>query len=73
MAERAVALDASASRLDTLAYAYYRHGAYSEAEQAILRAITLEPENAAYKDRLAEDPKGDGGYERMMIAFAVRP
>ena len=52
LAERAVALDANASRLDTLAYAYYRHGAYSEAERAILRAITLEPDNAAYKDRL---------------------
>ena len=54
LAERAVALDANASRLDTLAYAYYRHGAYPEAEQAILRAITLEPNNAAYKDRLDE-------------------
>ena len=30
------------------------HGAYPEAEQAILRAITLEPDNAAYKDRLDE-------------------
>ena len=54
LAEHAVALDANASRLDTLAYAYYRHGAYPEAEQAILRAITLEPDNAAYKDRLDE-------------------
>ena len=54
LAERAVALDANASRLDTLAYAYYRHGAYPEAEQAILRAITLEPDNAVYKERLDE-------------------
>ena len=54
LAERAVALDANASRLDTLAFAYYRHGAYPEAEQAILRAITLEPDNAAYKTRLNE-------------------
>ncbi len=54
LAERAVALDANASRLDTLAYAYYRHGAYPEAEQAILRAITLEPDNTGYKDRLDE-------------------
>ena len=54
LAERAVALDANASRLDTLAYVYYRHGAYSDAEQAILRAVTLEPDNAAYKDRLNE-------------------
>ena len=54
LAERAVALDANASRLDTLAYAYYRHDAYTEAEQAILRAITLEPDNAAYKSRLDE-------------------
>ena len=54
LAERAVALDANASRLDTLAYAYYRYGAYPEAEQAILRAITLKPDNAAYKDRLDE-------------------
>ena len=54
LAERAVALDANASRLDTLAYAYYRHGAYPEAEQAILRAITLAPDNAAYKERLDE-------------------
>lgn len=52
LAERAVALDANASRLDTLAFGYYRHGAYPEAEQAILRAITLEPDNTAYKDRL---------------------
>lgn len=54
LAERAVALDANASRLDTLAFAYYRHGAYPEAEQAILRAITLEPDNTAYKTRLNE-------------------
>ena len=54
LAEHAVALDANASRLDTLAYVYYRHGAYPEAEQAILRAMTLEPNNAAYKDRLDE-------------------
>ena len=52
LAERAVALDANAARLDTLAFAYYRHGAYPEAEQAILRAITLEPDNAAYTERL---------------------
>ena len=54
LAERAVVLDANASRLDTLAFVYYRHGAYPEAEQAILRAITLEPDNAAYKTRLNE-------------------
>ena len=63
LAERAVALDANATCLDTLAYAYYRHGAYPEAEQAILRAITLEPDNVVYKERLdeireaMEDPK----------------
>ena len=54
LAERAVALDANAARLDTLAYAYYRYGAYTEAEQTILRAIDLEPSNTAYKDRLNE-------------------
>ena len=54
LAERAVALDPNASRLDTLAFVYYRHGAYPEAEQAILRAITLEPDNATYKTRLDE-------------------
>ena len=52
--ERAVALDANPSRLDTLAYVYYRHGAYTKAEQAILRAINLEPNNTAYKIRLGE-------------------
>lgn len=54
LAERAVALDENASRLDTLAYAYYRYGTYAKAEQAILRAIELEPNNTAYKDRLNE-------------------
>ena len=54
LAERAVTLDVNAARLDTLAYAYYRYGAYSEAEQTILRAIDLEPNNTAYKDRLNE-------------------
>ena len=54
LAERAVALDANAARLDTLAYAYYRSGAYAQAEQSILRAIDLEPKNTAYKDRLNE-------------------
>jgi len=54
LAERAVALDVNASRLDTLAYAYYRHGAYPEAEQAILRAIALAPDTPAYQARLKE-------------------
>ena len=54
LAERAVALDTNAARLDTLAYAYYRYGAYTQAEQSILRAIDLEPKNTAYKDRLNE-------------------
>ena len=54
LAERAVALDANPSRLDTLAYVCYRHGAYTKAEQAILRAINLEPNNTAYKTRLGE-------------------
>lgn len=54
LAERAVALDANAARLDTLAYAYYRYGAYTQAEQSILRAIDLEPQNTAYKNRLNE-------------------
>ena len=36
LAERAVALDVNAARLDTLAYVYYRREAYSEAKQAIL-------------------------------------
>ena len=54
LAERAVALEVTAARLDTLAYAYYRSGAYPEAEQAISRAIELEPNNTTYKDRLNE-------------------
>lgn len=54
LAERAVELDANAARLDTLAYAYYRHRAYTKAKQAILRAIDLEPNNTAYKERLNE-------------------
>ncbi len=52
LAERAVALDENAARLDTLAYAYYRYGAYMKAEQAISRALDLEPNNTTYKDRL---------------------
>ncbi|RKU21122.1 hypothetical protein C6500_07285 [Candidatus Poribacteria bacterium] len=54
LAERAVALDVNASRLDTLAYVYYRYGSYTEAEQTILRAIDIEPQNTTYKDRLNE-------------------
>ena len=54
LAARAVALDANAARLDTLAYAYYRYGAYTKAERAISRAIDLEPNNTAYKNRLNE-------------------
>ena len=54
LAERAVALDVNAARLDTLAYAYYRYGAYPEAERAILRAIDLAPNNTAYQERLNE-------------------
>ena len=54
LAERAVTLEENAARLDTLAYAYHRYGAYTQAEQAILRAIDLEPSNTAYKDRLNE-------------------
>lgn len=54
LAERAVELDANAARLDTLAYVYHRHGAYTKAKQAILRAIDLEPNNTAYKERLNE-------------------
>ena len=54
LAERAVALDPNASRLDTLAYAYYRYGAYTKAEQAILRAIDLAPSTPVYKTRLNE-------------------
>ena len=54
LAERAVALDENAARLDTLAYAYYRYGAYAKAEQTILRAIELDPANTTYKDRLNE-------------------
>ena len=54
LAKRAVALDANAARWDTLAYAYYRYGAYTQAEQSILRAIDLEPQNTVYKHRLTE-------------------
>ena len=54
LAERAVALEVNAARLDTLAYVYYRYGAYPEAEQAISRAIELEPNNTTYTDRLNE-------------------
>ncbi len=52
LAERAVSLDLNASRLDTLAYVYYRYGALLKAEQAILRAIALQPNHATYTDRL---------------------
>ena len=54
LAEHAVAIEANAARLDTLAYAYYRYGTYAKAEEAISRAIELEPNNTTYKDRLNE-------------------
>lgn len=54
LAERAVALEENASRLDTLAYVYYQLKKYVKAEQTILRAIALAPNNSAYRARLRE-------------------
>ncbi|MFQ6040849.1 MAG: tetratricopeptide repeat protein [Candidatus Poribacteria bacterium] len=54
LAKKAVELKPEASHLDTLAYAYYKNGQYQEAENEILRALELEPENKAYLKRLEE-------------------
>lgn len=54
LSERAVALGENAARLETLAYVYYRQGAYAAAEKAIRRAIALAPNNSAYRARLKE-------------------
>ncbi|HIE29078.1 TPA: tetratricopeptide repeat protein [Candidatus Poribacteria bacterium] len=52
LAQKAVELKPEASHLDTLAYAYYKDGQYQKAEKEITRALELEPENKAYRERL---------------------
>ncbi len=54
LARQAVALSPTAKHYDTLAYAYYRHGEYSEALSAIRRALEMEPDRTAYQQLLSE-------------------
>lgn len=50
LAAKAVALNPTASNLDTLAYAHFKNGDYPEAEQVILRALEIEPNNHQFRE-----------------------
>ena len=52
LAEKAVALNPTASNLDTLAYAHYKNRNYLEAEQVIQRALEIEPNKDQYRELL---------------------
>ncbi len=54
LAEKAVALNPSASNLDTLAYAHYQNRNYPEAEHMIQRALEIEPNKDQYLKLLQE-------------------
>ena len=43
-----------ANYYDTLALAYYKSQMYSEAEEAVKKAIELEPQNQSHLDRLTQ-------------------
>ena len=49
LAEKAVALNPTASNLDTLAYAHYKNRNYPEAEQVIQRALEINPNKDQYR------------------------
>lgn len=52
LAEKAVALNPTASNLDTLAYAHYKNKNFSEAEQVIRRALDIDPNKDSYRELL---------------------
>lgn len=54
LARKAVSLASSARNFDTLAYVHYKRKEYREAEEQLLRALKLEPEEKLYQDRLKE-------------------
>ncbi|HIE29937.1 TPA: tetratricopeptide repeat protein, partial [Candidatus Poribacteria bacterium] len=53
LAQKATQLNPTGPSLDTLAQAYYCKKMYTEAEEAIRRALTLEPGNQLYQKHLA--------------------
>jgi len=52
LAKKAVGLAPTASNFDTLAYVYYQHKQYPQAEEAIKRAIEISPSNQKYNEML---------------------
>ena len=62
LAKKAVGLAPTASNFDTLAYVYYQHKQYPQAEEAIKRAIEISPSNQKYNEMLkkiqSRHPKG---------------
>ena len=53
LAQKAVALQASAKHFDTLAYVYYKNRQYYPALTAIQQALEIEPNNQQYQQQLA--------------------
>ena len=53
LAQKAVALQASAKHFDTLAYVYYKNRQYYPALTAIQQALEIEPNNQQYQKQLA--------------------
>lgn len=66
LAKQAVSLAPTARHYDTLAYTYYRNAQYTEASEAIYRAIELAPDVDAYNKLLLKIQKAHvtGGIER---------
>ena len=62
LAKKAVELAPTSSNFDTLAYVYYQHKEYPQAEEAIKRAIKISPDNQKYNEMLEKiqsgQPKG---------------
>ena len=54
LAKHAVSLAPTARHYDTLAYAYYRNGQYTQALEAINQAVTLAPDADAYSKLLSK-------------------
>ena len=52
LAKKAVELAPTSSNFDTLAYVYYQHNQYPQAEEAIKRAIKISPSNQKYNEML---------------------
>ena len=62
LAKKAVELAPTSSNFDKLAYVYYQHKEYPQAEEAIKRAIKISPDNQKYNEMLKKiqsgQPKG---------------